>query len=379
MRAPIPRYARGAMRTAIDDETRAALAPYGFDELLFARFAERARRSDPDDNAVRGVVTLPAPEDVTDLPARGSAAHERLRARGLAAMREGRVGVVILAGGMATRFGGVVKAVVPVLEGKTFLDLKVEDVVRCAQHAGGEVPIYVMTSFATHARIVEATAALGAKIEAFPQFVSLRLTPEGELFRGADGRPSPYATGHGDLTFALRRSGLLATFRARGGRLLFVSNVDNLGATLEPAVVGFHLERGAKITAEVVDKEPGDKGGAPARVDSVPQIVEAFRFPRGFDQDAIAVFNTNTLVLDAEAIDRELELPFYRVQKSVDGRAAIQFERLVGELTALLPTAFLRVPRDGEDGRFQPAKDPDELARRLPNIEVIVRSDRFRR
>ena len=49
-----------------------------------------------------------------------------------------------------------------------------------------------------------------------------------------------------------------------------MSNVDNLGATLDPAIIGAHLEAneasGAKITAEVVAKEPGDKGGAPARV-----------------------------------------------------------------------------------------------------------------
>jgi len=47
------------------------------------------------------------------------------------------------------------------------------------------------------------------------------------------------------------------------------------------------------VTAEVVRKLPGDRGGAPARVDGSLQIVEAFRFPEGFDQDRIDVFNTN--------------------------------------------------------------------------------------
>ena len=142
--------------------------------------------------------------------------------------------------------------------------------------------------------------------------------------------------------------------------------------------MGLHLSRGASITAEVVKKDPGDKGGAPARVDGTPQIVEGFRFPKGFDQDAIPVFNTNTLVLDAAAIDRDFALPFYRVEKKVEGKVAIQFERLVGELTAFVPSAFVLVERDGPDGRFQPAKDPDELARRLPQIEAIVKSDRSR-
>ncbi len=74
-------------------------------------------------------------------------------------------------------------------------------------------------------------------IDVFPQFVSLRLTPEGQLFTEADGTNSPYAPGHGDLTFALRKSGMLEKFRSAGGRILMMSNVDNLGATLDPALV----------------------------------------------------------------------------------------------------------------------------------------------
>ncbi len=372
------------MQLFIDPETRKELATYGFDDALLARFAERAKVATAADNAVKGAVTPPAPEDVTSLPPLGSAERARLAARGWEAIEAGRVGAVILAGGMATRFGGVVKAAVPVWGDETFLEIKVDDVVRAAGQCGGAVPVYVMTSFATHERIVEHVREkkLGderAKISCFPQLVSLRLTPEGELFREPDGTLSPYATGHGDLTFALRRSGLMAEFRASGGQLLYMSNVDNLGATLEPAIVGLHLERGAKITAEVVRKVPGDKGGAPARVDGVPQIVESFRFPSGFEQDSIPVFNTNTFVLDAAAIDRDFELPFYRVEKKVEGKTAIQFERLVGELTAFLPSAFVEVARDGLDGRFQPAKDPEELARRLPMIRQIVQSERWKR
>jgi UTP--glucose-1-phosphate uridylyltransferase len=209
-------------------------------------------------------------------------------------------------------------------------------------------------------------------IDVFPQYVSLRLTPQGQLFIERDGTTSPYAPGHGDLTFALRRSGLLQKFRAGGGRVLVMSNVDNLGATLDPALVGLHLERGAKLTAEVVRKEKGDKGGAPARLDGVPQIIEGFRFPKEFDQDSIPVFNTNTFLLDAEAIDRDFDLPFYKVEKQVEGQTAVQFERLVGELTAFLPSTFVEVEREGADGRFLPAKDPDELARRLPMIQQIT-------
>ena len=75
------------------------------------------------------------------------------------------------------------------------------------------------------------------------------------------------------------------------------------------------------------------------------------------------VFNTNTFVAEAVALSRvDIDWSWFRVEKTVDGRPAIQFERLVGELTSVLDSRFLRVPRDGRHSRFLPAKDWDELA-----------------
>jgi UTP--glucose-1-phosphate uridylyltransferase len=349
----------------ISEATRNELARCGFDEAQLERFATSLRENPTATQPyVTGTIAQLAPGDASTL----TQAH---RERGLAALRAGEVGVVILAGGMATRFGGVVKAAVPVTHGKTFLGLKVADVAKL----GMPVPIYVMTSFATHDRIDEQVREEKlAGVETFPQFVSLRLTPTGALFHEPDGSLSPYATGHGDLTFALRRSGILKRFRDRGGKLLFMSNVDNLGATLDPAIIGAHLAAGRAITAELVRKEKGDKGGAPARLDNVPQIIEAFRFPPSFDQDSIPLFNTNTFVFDAAAIDRDFDLTFFRVEKKVGDAKVIQFERLVGQLTAFLPTHFLEVPRNGPEGRFQPVKDPEEMEARRADIEQILRA-----
>ena len=353
------------MALSIDDATRAELSRFGFDDAQLAKFAARA--GDTAQTYLTGTITPPSSDDVSVLPAPGTPAYRDLATRGEAAIAAGAVGVVVLAGGMATRFGGVVKAAVPVTHGRSFLDLKLADV-------GGRVPAYVMTSFATHDRILQQLAEEKLTAELFPQLVSVRLTPSGDLFHEDDGGLSPYATGHGDLTFAMRASGVLRRFRERGGKYLYMSNVDNLGATLEPAILGAHIARGAAITAEVVRKEKGDKGGAPARVDGVAQIVEAFRFPPAFDQDSIPLFNTNTFVFDAAAIDRDFDLTFFRVEKKVGDAKVIQFERLVGQLTAFLPSPFLEVPRSGPAGRFQPVKDPEELDQRRGDIETILRA-----
>lgn len=363
----------------VDAGTARLLQRYGFDLETFGALRERSRRREVGAraNRIEGRVEPPREGDVRPLPPLGSEERARLTARGLDCIARGGVGVVVLAGGMATRFGGVVKAGVEAVDGHTFLELKLRDVRSLARKTGARIPVYLMTSFATDdevSRLAAAELDSNTPVRTFPQFVSLRLTPDGELFRGDDGLPSPYAPGHGDLPFALRRAGLTASFREQGGELLYMSNVDNLGATLDPALIGMHLEAKAAITAEVVDKLPGDKGGAPARVDGVLQIVEAFRFPEGFDQDTIGVFNTNSFVLSVDALEQELPLTWFAVQKKVDGRDTVQFERLVGQLTAFLPSAFVRVEREGADGRFQPAKDPEELAARRDAIRTILRA-----
>jgi UTP--glucose-1-phosphate uridylyltransferase len=365
------------MQLDLDSDTRALLDRYGFDENQFSTLRQRFVQGEfgADDNRLRGRVEPPAANDLTRLPAPGSEARNALAARGIEAMRRGQVGCVILAGGMATRFGGVVKAAVPAIGDRSFLALKLDGVRLAAEPIDARVPAFVMTSFATDTQIrsmLEQLDSPSVPASAFAQFVSLRLRPDGELFR--DGKAlSPYAPGHGDLSFALRRSGILKRFVAEGGRLLYMSNVDNLAATLDPAVIGAHLASGCAITAEVVSKDPGDAGGAPARVDGTLQIVESFRFPTDFDESSIPVFNVNSFVLDATALDRDFPLSWFVVRKKVAGQEAIQFEHLVGELTAFLPSQCLHVEREGPDGRFQPVKDPEELSRRAPRIEAMLR------
>lgn len=42
-----------------------------------------------------------------------------------------------------------------------------------------------------------------------------------------------YPPGHGDIYISLKRSGLLDQFVEEGKELMFVSNIDNLGATVD--------------------------------------------------------------------------------------------------------------------------------------------------
>ena len=90
-------------------------------------------------------------------------------------------------------------------------------------------------------------------------------------------------------------------------------------------------------------------------------IVEQLRYPEGFHHDIVDVFNCNTFTFTASALDRDFDLGWYFVEKTVEGRKAVQIEHLIGEVTKFLTTNFLRVRRSGKDTRFLPVKTPDDL------------------
>lgn len=317
-------------------------------------------------NRVEGPVAAPTAQDVAHWP--DPALDPEGRRLGEAALRAGTVGLVVLNGGMATRFGGVVKGIVPVDVDRSFLALKLLDAARAAERVGARPPVVILmnsraTSDATRAHL-EANDYFGYprdRVWSFEQQWTARLDARGEVFREADGEPSFYGTGHGDLGPCLQASGLLERFQADGGRTLLMSNVDNVVATLDAGILGRHLQSGARITVELVDKWAGDAGGAPAYVGGRLQIVEAFRFPEDFDQAEIPIFNTNTLWFDLAALRTDHPLTWFVVRKEVDGTPVVQFERLVGELTAFEPTHWLRVPRTGTATRFVPIKSPADL------------------
>jgi UTP--glucose-1-phosphate uridylyltransferase len=346
-------------------------------------------------NRVRGVVEAPKADDVPDAPSPSgprAAEYTRLAAVGRDAIARGELAFCVMAGGMATRMGGVVKALVDAFDGHTFLELRLNENAhwsskasnQAAKVGGRPVPLWLMTSDATDAPIRAALEKLGAPahVATFRQDLGLRLTQEGRLFVADDGQPSTYAPGHGDLPDALRRSGLLASFVKAGGKYVWIANLDNLGASVDEALLGWFIERQADVLVEVAPKAPGDKGGIPAWADVEGpdgktirrlQVLEEFRLPPGFDADAVRVFNTNTFLVRAEPLlHADVRYSWFEVEKKVGGRVAVQFERLLQELTTALPAVYARISRDGAASRFLPVKDFDELARRRADIEAVA-------
>lgn len=324
--------------------------------------AYRSGQLSPERIRLEAKVSPPVPEDILNLDHISSAAWQQLAAEGRAAVAQGQVAAVILAGGMATRFDfDAPKGLFPILPPMTFLEIKVRSL--CAEG----IPLLIMTSFHTHAAI-EAFLnqhdwfGFRDKISLFQQFRLPRISPDGEI-RTVNGETDYATAGHGDFVEALQESGLLTDFLARGGKYLLFSNIDNLGASFEPVLLGLHLQQQAEMSIEVAAKAPGDKGGAPARVNDRLQLVEEFLFPADFDQNQIQVFNTATYIFSAEALQGQHPLPWYVVKKQVDGQPVLQFEHLAGDLSRSLRISCVQVPRET---RFLPVKQLDDAEAMQP-------------
>jgi UTP--glucose-1-phosphate uridylyltransferase len=359
---------------SLDGTLRDKLRRAGFDEARLLTLAATLQDGNAEErrdkrNRIPGEVKKP--DDASILspdPGKAELGHQ--------AIERGELAFAVLAGGMATRMGGVVKALVEAIPGHTFLDLRLRENRVLSDRSKKHVPLWLMTGEQTDGPTRQALEAASAPawVKTFTQDLGVRLTPGGHLFRGDDGQPSLYSPGHGDFVDAVRRSGLLKEFIANGGKYVWIANLDNLGAVVDEAILGTFIASKSDVMVEVAEKEEGDRGGIPVHAQGKLQVLEEFRLPRTFDAASVRVFNTNTFLVRAEALASvNVDWNWFEVEKKVDGKTAVQFERLLQELTGALPASYIRVPREGSGSRFLPAKDYDELARRRSTIAEVAR------
>jgi UTP--glucose-1-phosphate uridylyltransferase len=348
------------------------LSKYNYPKAEIENLIENYRTGNirPEDNIIKAKLEYPSDSDFKSLPPKDSLGYQELYEAGINAIESGQLGMVILNGGMATRFGGVVKGIVEVFDGMSFLELKVKSALKISQN----IKFYIMNSFSTDQKTRQHLEEknyfnVPDKINIFNQFIAPRITAGGEYFKPDVEEKAFYGPGHGDFPLAFKKSGLLNSFIKDGGKYIFFSNVDNLGAKIDPAILGFHISKNIELTAEIAPKSPGDEGGAPAVVNGKLQLVEGFCFSNDFDQSKIPVFNCSTYWVNTESLENKFQLPWYVVKKKVDGEDVIQFEHLAGDLTKFLETSFLKVPRNE---RFFPIKRPEDLEKNKEDLKKLL-------
>ena len=306
--------------------------------------------------------------------------------------------VIKLNGGLGTGMGlQGPKSMLSVRDGINFLDLMVRQILDLRKSSGANVRLLLMNSFSTS----EETLAHLAKYRAegladasevelmqnqIPKIDAVTLLP---VAWPADPDMEWCPPGHGDLYPALVGSGWLDRLLAEGVKYAFVSNSDNLGAILDPAILSYFARSGAPFLMEVTRRTVADrKGGHLALRKSDGRLLlrevaqcldadsDAFQ-----DIDRHQYFNTNSLWLRLDLLKEQLAadsgvlpLPMIRNNKTVDPRdkkstAVVQLEIAMGAaIECFEGAAAIDVPRS----RFAPVKTTgDLLALRSDAYEVL--------
>jgi len=303
-----------------------------------------------------------------------------------------QVVAIKLNGGLGTSMGmDRAKSLLPVHDGDSFLDLIAQQVLDLRVRTGARIPLVLMNSFATREDSLAALQRfpdLGTDLPAdfvqnkVPKLCAADLVP---VEHPGDPSLEWVPPGHGDLYPALAGSGMLAAMLERGYRYAFVSNSDNLGAVLEPRILGWMAREGHPFVMEATDRARADrKGGHLARrADDGSLILREIAQTAAEDLGAFQntarhrYFNTNTLWLDLQALqallDRDgvLALPMILNRKTLDPRdrnsaPVIQMETAMGAAIGVFDNAAaVRVSRE----RYAPVKTTGDL--------LALRSDAY--
>ncbi|KRY33839.1 Actin-related protein 2, partial [Trichinella spiralis] len=143
--------------------------------------------------------------------------------------------IVKLNGGLGTTMGCKgPKSLIPVRHDLTFLDLTMQQIEHLNLTHDVDIPLVLMNSFNTDQDTKRALRKYrNVKLQSnYPRINKETLMPISSSLRNMDGE-SWYPPGHGDFYQAFYNSGLLDKFIQSGKEYCFVSNIDNLGATLD--------------------------------------------------------------------------------------------------------------------------------------------------
>lgn len=205
--------------------------------------------------------------------------------RGEEALRAGRVGYVLVAGGQASRLGYAgPKGLFPVgpVSGRVLFDIHARRLRAAKERYGADIQWYVMTSAANDAATRQAFAEADhygidpASVHFFSQEMIPALGTDGRILMSAKDSLFLAPNGHGGSLLALQRSGLLKHAQGQGIDILSYFQVDNpLARPADPLFIGLHLAREARMSTKVVKKrDASEKVGVIGKIDGAFGCIE---------------------------------------------------------------------------------------------------------
>ncbi|MFO0941944.1 MAG: UDPGP type 1 family protein [Pirellulales bacterium] len=327
------------------------------------------------------------------------------------ALRAGKVGFILVAGGQGTRLGfDLPKGLYPIgpLSSRTLFQMHCDRVLGMSRKYGVTIPVYVMTSPATDAdtrEYFEKHQNCGLSDDQLQIFCQGMMpavdAATGKVLLASKSSIALSPDGHGGLVAALQKSGILQKAQQQGIDYFYYAQIDNpLAKVCQPDLIGYHRLAGSQMTTQVVQKRfAEEKVGNVVSIDGRVQIIEYSDLPANVAQlknsdgslklwagnIAIHVFDRSFLTSVVESADG---LPFHRAHKKVSyvdssGQLvepsqpnATKFERFVFDLLPMAERAI--VVEDAAEEVFAPVKNANGAAVDTPahSIQAILSQHR---
>ncbi len=265
------------------------------------------------------------------------AMKEQFEKTGLEAIKDGKVGAVLLAGGMGTRLGSDgPKGVYDIGETKPVYIFQrlIENTLEVVEKAGSMIPFFIMTSDVNH----DTTVAFFEEHEYFGYdksyvyFFKQEMAPasdyDGKVFLEEKDKLASSPNGNGGWFTSMMKAGLDTIMAKRGLEWLNVFAVDNvLQRIADPVFVGAVIEKEVEVGSKVVAKAaPDEKVGVMCLEDNKPSIVEYYELtPEMMNEvgaDGKPAYNYGVILnylFQVEALYDVMEkkLPLHVVEKKI--------------------------------------------------------------
>ncbi|MCP9259224.1 UTP--glucose-1-phosphate uridylyltransferase [Dirofilaria immitis] len=301
--------------------------------------------------------------------------------------------VVKLNGGLGTSMGCKgPKSAISVRNDLTFLDLTLQQIQNMNRTYDVNVPLVLMNSFNTDEdtkKLLRKYKNVQVDVHSFcqskyPRIFKESLMPIVKNVTDSD-HDEWYPPGHGNFYEAFYNSGLLDKFLQNGKQFCFLSNIDNMGATVDMNVLNFIVQevngQQPEFVMEVTDKTRADiKGGTLIQYENRLMLLEIAQVPKDYIDEfksvsKFRIFNTNNLWAKLTAIKRvveqkELEMEVIVNPKHLDrGVDVIQLETAAGAAIKNFRGAcgMNQCPRS----RFLPVKTTSDLLLLMSNLYEI--------
>ena len=306
---------------------------------------------------------------------------------------EGKIAVVVVAGGQGSRLGvSIPKGAVEVspLKHKSLFQIHSEKILALKNRYGAPVHFFIMTSRANDKDTRDFFAQnkyFGLpqnEVHFFIQGMLPSFDPDGRFILSQTGGLFMNPDGHGGTFAALRRNGCIELIKTLGIEELFYFQVDNpIVKICDPLFIGLHRERAAQMSSKILKKRnPEEKVGVITKTGGKTCVVEYSDMPQNLlyakDKNGDMLFWAGSIAIHminvafADSITSEgFSIPFHKAVKKIQtldesGRpleiSGIKYEGFVFDALPLTASSVtLEVRREDEFAPVKNASGEDSL------------------